>query len=201
MEIQQVSPAITTLATKNVSKAKATQSNESATTATDVYSSKVAAIAAKYDPKHMTLEQIPELGNELLKNGLISGTEGVVLSSLPIVVRSLKGNETIGLNAGSGGTVDLLQYAKSQFNTAKSFGKSDQLDGQQKTIDTLEAMSTYRQAQSGANNTAASQSVLDVHGAITAYETGIDNSTVDAQRLVGVLEALVTNRENKPIPN
>lgn len=178
------------------STAVATPTATTSTSTEDVFTSKIAAIAAKYDPRHMTLEQVPELGNELLKNGLITGTESVVFSSLPIIARSLKGNETIGLNKGTDGKIDLLQFTQTQFNTAKAFGNKEQLDGQENTINTLEAMSTYRKTQSGS---AASQSALDVRGAISAYETGIDNSTVDTQRVMSVLEAIVANRENKPL--
>ncbi len=188
----QSTAAATVAGTVKSSIAIADPTATASTSTEDVFTSKIAAIAAKYDPRHMTMEQVPKLGNELLKNGLITGTEGVVFSSLPILARSLKGNETIGLNAGADGKIDLLQFTQTQFNTAKSFGKNEQLDEQENTINALEAMSTYRQAQSGA--TTSSQSALDVHGAITAYEAGIDNSTVDAQRIISVLEALVANR-------
>lgn len=196
--VQSNAAAAITGAVKNSTNAATVATS---TTVSDVYTSKIATIAAKYDPRHMSLEQVPELGNELLKNGLISGTESMVFASMPIIARSLKGNETIGLNAGVDGKVDLLQFSQTQFNTAKSFGKNEQLDGQEKTIDALAAMSTFRQAQSNSNTAATTQSALDVHGAITAYESGIDNSTIDAQRVLGVLDALVAKRENKTLPS
>lgn len=155
-----------------ITKKSTATTDSPATTSTateDLYTSKVATIAAKYDPSNISLDQVPNFANELVKNGLISGTEGVVLSSLPIIARHLKGGESMGLDASANGSVNLLQFSRTQFQTAQSFGKSDQLADQQKTIDTITA--------------------------ISAYEQGAGNSSVDAQRVMDVLDALMSNRK------
>ena len=190
MNVSSVLSTAGVVATGTASKAKTSQSAENAASATDRYSSTISEIASKYDPRHIALDKIPDLSKDLLKNGLISSVEGVVMASLPIIMKSLKGGETIGLNMGANGTVDLLQYEKTQLATAKSFGDTQQLEERQKTIDALESLTSHRQRGASVNMT----------GAIAAYEDGISISTVSTQRIIDVLESLVANRGEKTIP-
>ncbi len=190
MNVSSVQSTTGVAATGTASKAKNSQSAENAASATDRYSSTISEIASKYDPRHIALDKIPSLAKDLYSNGLISNVEAVVMSSLPTIMKSLKGGETIGLNMGADGAVDLLKYEKIQLETAKSFGDSQQLEERQKTIDTLESLTSHRQRGASVNMT----------GAIAAYEDGISISTVNTQRIIDVLESLVANRGEKTIP-
>lgn len=183
MDITSVSSAIATPATGNVSKTKAAQSNGNVT-ATDVYTSKIAEIAAKYDPSRIPMNKIPDLAKELYKNGLISATDSMVMSAQPgLEARLEKDGQTLGLVKDAGGNVDLLTHWK-------NLAKQQKTTETTKTANTLEALSS----QSKTDNNSAVNSAVDLQGAVSAYESGNGNSTMDSQRVVDVLEAIVKKK-------
>lgn len=160
----------------------------------DTYESKLSEIASKYDPRHISLDDIPKLAKELYDNGLISNSDYSAMSSQAYFERSAeKDGLTIGLAGGSDGTSDLVRVWK---NNASYQPTAEATRSVAQTANILESLSFLPHNQSVSVNTNATpQSNIDIHGAISAYETGIENSTMDAQRVVDVLEALVAKKK------
>lgn len=147
MNISSVLSTLGVTSTGTASKSNTSQADEEITPTTDVYSSKIAKIAAKYDVTHISLDQVPELARELYNNGLVSGGGALgTMLGMPGIVNILSedGQSLTGLNKGADGSVDL-------------------------------------------------------HGAIFAYQSGIENSALDAQKVVNVLEALMSNRNSTSV--
>ena len=108
------------------------------------------------------------------------------------------GQSLTGLSKGADGAVDLLGYWK---NIASHQRSPEATEETKHATDILEALSSYRSAASGSSETTASttQGATNLHGAISAYQSGIDNSALDAQKVVNVLEALMSNRNNASV--
>jgi hypothetical protein len=150
---------------------------------TDQYSSRLAAVAAKYDPRHIQVDQIPDLGRELYKNGLISGVESMAMSALPIILEDAKKNGySIGMDAHADGSVDLLTYEQRQLGSSKSFGNSGQTGERQQAVNVLEALSSLWKDRPNQRNSTTS--------GLSAYQGNIDDASIDTQRVLNVLEAL-----------
>jgi hypothetical protein len=153
------------------------------TTEADQYSSKLAAIATKYDPRHIQIDQIPDLGRELYKNGLISGVESMAMSALPVILQDAKKNGyNIGMDANADGSVDLLTYEQRQLGSSKSFGNSGQAGERQQAVNVLEALSSLWKDRPNQHSSAAA--------GLSAYQRNIENASIDTQRVLNVLEAL-----------
>lgn len=195
-----VSPVLSTagvVATGTASKAKTNQSAENAAPVTDSYSSTLSEIAAKYDPRHIALDDIPKLAKELHDNGLISGRNASLMSTLPQLERWLEEEGlTLGLQAGADGTVDLLRHFKDKLpyqRTEEATQRAEQ------AVDVLEALSGYSQSASKSGNVSTNTGgALNVSGAISAYTAGIKTTTFDTQKVLDVLQALVAKKESLP---
>lgn len=201
MNVSSVLSNLGVASTGTISGAKVAQVDEEITPTTDVYSSKIAKIAAKYDVTHISLDQIPELARELYNNGLVSGGGALgTMLGMPGIVNILAedGQSLTGLSKGADGAVDLLGYWK---NIASHQRSPEATEETKHATDILEALSSYRSAASGSSETTASttQGATNLHGAISAYQSGIDNSALDAQKVVNVLEALMSNRNNASV--
>jgi hypothetical protein len=194
MDVSSVQPTAAAI-TGAIKKSTAAVA-ESATTLTttgDAYISKLAGIAAKYDPTHISLDQVPELGKDLYNSGMISSSAKAIMMGLPGIVKILArdGQSLGGLDIGTDGAVNLAKYWDSKASYQRTQEATNDVE---QTASALETLASYQHNQVGANSTSA-QIPLDIKGAISAYEVGIKNSSLDSQKVVDVLQALATSRK------
>ena len=200
MYVSSVLSTLGVTATGMTSKSKIIQTDGETTPAAteDVYSSKIAEIAAKYDPSHISLDQVPEFGKELYAKGLISSSANGIMMGLPGIVKILArdGQSLGGLDIGTDGDVNLIKYSDSMVPYQRTHEATVDVE---QTASTFKALASYKHSQINSNNAVSAQNTLNFQGARSAYKAGIQNSSLDAQKVLEVLQALVTSRKNSAV--
>ena len=174
MDISALQSMISTASARSISSSPAQQSTTvtaSTQSSKDVYESKLAEIASKYDVKHMTADQVGSMAQELKDNGLISTPDFLRLSLLPYLMKDGDGGAKAAMTKE--GTVDLKSYWD-----IVSVKPSD-ADSGQKLFDALMKSKDENASQSSIKNKA-----------VASYADAINNSSFDANRIANVLNAL-----------
>lgn len=187
-----------TAATGAVGKSASVQAGGDATSTQtkvtkDVYMSDLSDIAAKYDVRHVSPQQIPTMVKELSDKGLISDNACLGLLLLPHLMAD--GDVGAAMAMGSDGSVDLLKYWKNTYTnvTQPSQEATASVEG---AMNLFKALSQYPHEKSTASKSAVSaQSVVNVRGA-SSYADAISKSTVDTQHVMNVLEALSVHSQD-----
>lgn len=153
------------------------------TEAKDVYTSKLAEIAAKYDVKHMSANQVGDMAQELRDKGLISTPDFLSMSLLP----HLMANGDAGAKAAmaADGTVDLIKYWN-----IKSVKPSDAESG----LNLFDTLTSKRN-----DKTDGTASAVKV--AASSYADAISKTTADSQSVVNVLNALASHKKDDTLTN
>ena len=181
MDISALQSMIGTASARSISSSPAQQSTTvtaSTQSSKDVYESKLAEIASKYDVKHMTADQVGSMAQELKDNGLISTPDFLRMSLLPYLMKD--GDVGAKTAMTKDGTVDLKSYWD-----IVSVNPSD-ADSGQKLFDALMKSKDEKASQSSIKNKA-----------VASYADAINNSSFDANRVANVLNALEAHSQNK----
>lgn len=156
----------------------------------DTFTSTLIDIASRYDVRHISPQQIPELGKELYEKGLISGSEALGMSLLPHLINS----GDVGLTTGSDGTVDLLEHWRSVASMQQTSKAATEA---QQAVNVLQSLTQYPHEKSSFSKPIINvQRAVDVSGAASSYMNAISKTTTNAQRIVNVLEALSTHLQD-----
>jgi hypothetical protein len=137
------------------------------------YSSKLSEIAAKYDVKHMTADQVGVMALELRDNGLISTNDFLSMALVPYLMKD--GDEGAKAAMDKSGAIDLTSYWD-----IVSVKPSD-ADSGQKLFDEL-MKSRSEAAKSAAETQAAA-----------VYANAIKTTSYDAARIATVVDALAAH--------
>lgn len=163
----------------------------------DAYTSSIAEIAAKYDPTNIPLSQVADLGKELYNKGLISSAENSLmmgLSQLEEDARS-KGLTLGGLNVRTDGTVNLVAfYDKQRSSQPNPLATKLASDTYNILNDVALQGASHGAPPAVTSTTTGTQASLNISGAISAYKSGIDQSTYDSQKIFDVLKAITLSR-------
>ena len=180
MDISALQSMISAASARSISSSPAQQSTTvtaSTQSSKDVYESKLAEIASKYDVKRMTADQVGSMAQELKDNGLISTPDFLSMSLLPYLMKDGDGGAKAAM--AKDGTIDLRSYWN-----IKSVKPSD-ADTGQKLFDAL---------MNSKDKTTSQRSIKNQAGA--SYADAIDKSTFDANRVANVLNALDAHSQN-----
>jgi hypothetical protein len=192
------SPAITAVVGK-VNSPTTTSTQATPAAIEDIYTSKIASIAAKYDPTNIPLSQIADLGKELYSKGLIPSDANSILMGLSQrqELAMSQGLSIGGLNVSNDGKVNLLAFYDSHRTSQPNANASKLAEDTYKALDAvaLQAASfgTFPDAAPTTNDT---QDPLNLNSAITAYKSSIGQATHDNQKIYTVLQAMVESRNN-----
>lgn len=199
MNITSAQSVAATALIESVNKSATAAQTSTQTNAEDSYTSDIAAIAAKYDPTNIPLSQVADLGKELYNKGLISSNENSIMMGLSqrAELAMSQGLTIGGLNVRTDGTVNLIAFydelKSSQPNPLATKLASD-------TYNVLNDVA-FQGASHGAipavtSATTGTQASLNISGAISAYKSGIDQSTFDSQKTLDILKAMTVSRNN-----
>lgn len=200
MNISSVLSNLGVTTVETAAKTKVSQSAENSIQAEDSYTSKLTAIAAKYDPTNISLSDIPNLAKDLCDMGLVSTNVKIDLMSTAQAQESaMKLGLTIGgMNVKGDGTVNLLAFYDSERHQQPVEHGRQLAEDAYETLDDLASRLGNKDTASTATVFAnlEGQQSLNMHAGISAYKSCIDQSTFDNQKIIDVFNAMTVSRND-----
>ncbi len=200
MDISSMLSSIGVTTVEAGAKAIAGQSAENSIQPEDSYTSKLAAIGSKYDPTNIPLSEIPNLAKELYDRGLVTTNVKIELISIAQAQESAmeRGLTIGGMHVKGDGTVNLLAFYDSErHHQPVAFGKQladDAYEALDDVASQLNSKDTTSTSTAFANS--GVQQSLNIRAGISAYKSGIDQSTFDGQKIIDVFKAMTVSRND-----
>lgn len=200
MDISSMLSSIGVTTVEAGAKAIAGQSAENSIQPEDSYTSKLAAIASKYDPTNIPLSEIPNLAKELYDRGLVTTNVKIELISIAQAQESAmeRGLTIGGMHVKGDGTVNLLAFYDSErHHQPVAYGRQlaeDSYDALDDVVSQVSSKDTASTAAAFANFKV--QPSLNIQAGIAAYTSSIDQSTFDSQKIFDVFKAMTVSRND-----
>ena len=211
MDISALQATTGTTATSAIKNSAIVQSGSETTSTTetkDKYDSKLAEIASRYDVTHITPRQMLALSKELYDNNLISSTDNMFLSFQPEVwdpnaPQTYPGPKKLGPDDPR----DMLSEWKYKATYQRS---TEATNNAQSVITALEKLNVLPHDQvasssatkGGGNGLDFSKSSevsgalqSEIQKAVSAYKNSVNDSTLDYEKVVKLLETLNIHRK------
>jgi hypothetical protein len=208
MDITALQSTNATSTTEAVKKSTVVQSGAETAQTTetkDMYSSKLAEIASRYDVTHITPRQMLAMSKELHDNKLISEKEFMFMSFQPEVMdpngpQSNPGPKKLG--------PDDPRNMLSEWKYKMSYQRSaEATNNAQNVINALEKVNAlpHDNIVASSSSSSSGDASTDISGelsseiknAVSTYRKGISESTLDTEKMVNLLEAMKAHR--KPV--
>lgn len=201
MDIAALQSIISTASAKGISNSTEVQSGADAAptqTSKDVYESKLADIASRYDVRSITPRQVEAMAGELLNNGFIS-----ILESGFMTLHYYKPADYIPGEFHTG-VLDRPDEARDMLADFKYMASyqptTETTKNVQNVVDSLELIESLSHNKSTSGKpTVNAQNGVDVQAAAKSYNDAISKTTADAQSVVNVLEALASHSQKNPV--